>query len=676
MLKLHKNSLGVHAQLIMWLFLSIVVNVIFLALLRIATAYYFMPDEPLISRHDFWQMLLTGLRFDVAIFIRAFVPVYLLSLLAIPLSRSVGKAVLSLGHWWGTILTAVTLSLSVINVVYIAFFNEPLNAFALESILYYDLNAILASIIGSGSLWIYVAAIILAILTVWLMIRLIQRYQRVHFFSYLGVWQSLSLVIVSFCLIMSLGRGSFGAFPLSHRHLIVSASPTLNKIVPNGLLTSYYVILEYIDSKDLAIAHNEEGRILFENFYGYPANKADLWSQIFSQTPKSALLEQQPPNVVLNIMESFGAELLRPEFNQTHDWAADLRPHLNSDLVMSRFLPAHNGTQSSLINLLGNINYPTVTQSKYKNIALLTAAAKVFKQAGYRTLFVYTGFEGERNHAEYFKRQGFDDFIGAARLQEMFTEMETNIWGGEDRYLFEYMTKKLLNKPKDSAPLFIVSLSINNHPPYVLLDEMTNAHLQLNPLVKQKLGKLPEVSMSTYEYSNRYLGRFISQIKASKRLKDTIVAVTGDHGTRGLRSSKGSELRDISVPLYLYIPPTYTPDEDLDLLQLASHKDIFPTLYHLSLSEASYPNLGRNLFKPVGTDDAHNFAINEQYSATQDGVLMNGNVDYIYPFTSDDDLQLGNAIPYNRVALVERREAYTSLKNWIMRKQLTKQLAQ
>ena len=117
----------------------------------------------------------------------------------------------------------------------------------------------------------------------------------------------------------------------------------------------------YLDSRDLAIANDEDGRILFEAFYGYAASEGELWPQLFTQTQTSKALEHNPPNVVLNIMESLGTELLRPEFNQTHDWAADLRDHLDNDLVMSRFLPSHNGTQSSLINLLGNINYPTVT---------------------------------------------------------------------------------------------------------------------------------------------------------------------------------------------------------------------------------------------------------------------------------------------------------------------------
>lgn len=666
--------MGMHAHFLLWLFLSTLVSAVFLVGLRVVALHYFTSIQSLFFNTDFWQVLLTGLRFDIAIVMRLFLPIYLLSILAIPLPHTIGRAVLQLGHWWGTIIVALLLSLSVANVAYIAFFDEPFSAFAIESLVYYDAEVVFASIMGSGGSLFYTAAFILAPLSIWIMLILSRWQLNLKVFYSPRLLQSLAIVPLSFLLIIALGRGSFGNFPLGDRHLIVSKSQSFNNIVPNGLLSGFFAVSDYINSSELSVANDEEGRAIFEDFYGYSASSGELWPQLFTLTPSSKLLEGKPPNVVLNVMESLGTELLRPEFNQPHDWAADFRGHLNNDLFMPRFLPAHNSSQSSLIELVGNINYPTVTQSKYQNIPLMTAAAKVFKRAGYRTLFVYTGFEGERNLSKYVKRQGFDEYVGANRLQEIYAQMETNVWGGEDRYMFEYITEQLRNKTADGPPLFIMTMSINNHPPYVALKDMTSAHLDLTPLVKDKLANLPEISMSTYEYGNRYLGRFISQIKTSQRMNDTIIAVTGDHGTRGLKDFSGSALRNNSVPFYLYIPPVYTPWHELDLLQLASHKDIFPTLYHLSLSGASYPNLGRNLFQPATLDDVHNFAMYHHYLVTQDGAVLKANPGVIYPFVSSDDLQLRDAIPYNQKKLVNRGKAYSTLMDWMMRKQLAGRL--
>jgi|TARA_B110000908_G_scaffold65466_1_gene79356 phosphoglycerol transferase MdoB-like AlkP superfamily enzyme len=674
MLKLYKGSMDMHAHFLLWLFLSTLVSAVFLLGLRVVALHYFTSIQSLFFNTDFWQVLLTGMRFDIAIVMRLFLPIYLLSILAIPLPHTIGRAVLRLGHWWGTIIVALLLSLSVANVAYIAFFDEPFSAFAIESLVYYDAEVVFASIMGSGGSLFYAAAFILAPLSMWIMLILSRWQLNLKVFYSPRLLQSLAIVPLSFLLIIALGRGSFGNFPLGDRHLIVSKSQSFNNIVPNGLLSGFFAVSDYINSSELSVANDEEGRAIFEDFYGYSASNGELWPQLFTLTPSSKLLESKPPNVVLNVMESLGTELLRPEFNQPHDWAADFRGHLNDDLFMPRFLPAHNSSQSSLIELVGNINYPTVTQSKYQNIPLMTAAAKVFKRAGYKTLFVYTGFEGERNLSKYVKTQGFDEFVGASRLQEIYAQMETNVWGGEDRYMFEYITEQLRNKTADGPPLFIMTMSINNHPPYVALKDMTSAHLDLTPLVKDKLANLPEISMSTYEYGNRYLGRFISQIKTSQRMNDTIIAVTGDHGTRGLKDFSGSALRNNSVPFYLYIPPVYTPWHELDLLQLASHKDIFPTLYHLSLSGASYPNLGRNLFQPATVDDVHNFAMYYHYLVTQDGAVLKANPGVIYPFVSSDDLQLRDAIPYNQKKSVNRGKAYSALMDWMMRKQLAGRL--
>ena len=94
----------------------------------------------------------------------------------------------------------------------------------------------------------------------------------------------------------------------------------------------------------------------------------------------------------------------------------------------------------------------------------------------------------------------------------------------------------------------------------------------------------------------------------------------------------------------------------------------------MSLSGASYPNLGRNLFQPATVDDVHSFAMNYQYLVTQDGAVLKANPKVIYPFLSDDDLQLRDAISYNQTALVNRGRAYDDLMDWMMRKQLAGQL--
>ena len=86
MFKFRKASAGMHANLLLWLSLSILVSLVFLLALRVGFLHYSTSNTSpsLLFNNDFWQALFTGLRFDIAILLRAFLPIYLLSLLAIP----------------------------------------------------------------------------------------------------------------------------------------------------------------------------------------------------------------------------------------------------------------------------------------------------------------------------------------------------------------------------------------------------------------------------------------------------------------------------------------------------------------------------------------------------------------------------------------------------------------
>lgn len=660
-----------YAKQVVWLVLLTGIITALLACVRTYSLLYFnLGFYEVVANADFWAVLWQGLRFDVATVIRLFLPVYLLSLMALLLPRRVGLWLTTIGVCWGIILAACILLLTVANVGYIGFFDTPFNAFAIES-LTYDKHEIAESVLGAGDVWWYlVVGVVLAVFSVsvlWRLAKLLNAHWPKGKTRFIP---ATVFVVCSFLLVIALGRGSLGNFPLSHKHLVVSANPSFNNSVPNGALSVYYAILEYLDSRDLKLASDEGGRALYQQFYGKPAMAGDLWSQLFTATPESSFLANNPPNVVLNLVESMGTEPLLSSFNEGADLVGDLGVHLQADVWLKNFLPEHNDTQSTLIRLLGNIDYPTVTQSKYKRIALQTAAARVFKRAGYTTVFVYTGFEGVRHRADYFLNQGFDRFIGAHQLQQAYPKMPTNVWGGEDAYMYDYASKLLLNHNKDDAPLFVVTLTTTNHPPYHVPTSFAAHTSIVNPDLAKKIGGLPVDSLATYKYTNHHLGQFIAKIKASSNAANTIVAATGDHGVRGLTGFEGSALRNVSVPLYFYVPENYKPDQPLNSTQVASHKDVFPTLYHLALSGASYPNLGRNLYAAQGELNPHGFAASSRYIVSNEGAVLKSKPGVVYPLVPGQGLRLGSPKVMVPNQKLESALSYEKLINWMMRKQL------
>src|SRR5205814_8165649 len=95
---------------------------------------------------------------------------------------------------------------------------------------------------------------------------------------------------------------------------------------------------------------------------------------------------------------------------------------------------------------------------------------------------------------------------------------------------------------------------------------------------------------------------------------------TGDHNNLMLFDFDDAHaFYHYSVPLIMHVPKKYLYKSEVDTTLWGSHKDIFPTIYHLSLDSASYFNNGNNLLER-SPDRNNYFAIN-----IMGGVAMNDN---------------------------------------------------
>jgi phosphoglycerol transferase MdoB-like AlkP superfamily enzyme len=164
-------------------------------------------------------------------------------------------------------------------------------------------------------------------------------------------------------------------------------------------------------------------------------------------------------------------------------------------------------------------------------------------------------------------------------------------------------------------------------------------------------------------------------VKGSNFKQHTIIAVTGDHGIRGMRYSNNERLQEISVPLYMYIPDKYQLDNIPDDRQIASHKDIMPTLFNNALSDASYLNLGRDLLTSNNQELTHNFAYHSNYLIENSYVHEKSNSAFLparevtedFRLISDDDMinrELGNG------------QFYSDILDWLTRFQLQNSASQ
>ncbi len=417
----------------------------------------------------------------------------------------------------------------------------------------------------------------------------------------------LSLVVFSGIYFLGL-RGTLSMFPLRINHTTVSTNTFVNDLVLNGVF-AYKIALSFkgkskeIDPEKFPLPQDFGFRSVREALAVYknkPENATgNLEAEMFAFTPQDTFLQNHPPHVVFVLIESFSRhymDLSRPGFDLTGSLKEEF-PYL---IVFRNFVSGRNLTIKSLENLLVSAPLSPLSQSRFARISFPTSVALPFRRAGYHTLYLSGDRLGWRNSGTFIRHQYFDEVLGLSYLEKTVPGLRTYEWGAFDEYLFEAVFDRLIRSKK---PLFIFVLTVANHTPYTLPEGYLPPDLKIPSDVLEKLQISPDLAkknFAAYRYTADQLGNFIRRIRRSPLGENTIIVATGDHNERGIFRYSPQELfLKRSVPLILYIPGKYRRHIKVDTLRFGSHKDIFPTVYHLALSNARYFLSGEHLLDTV-----------------------------------------------------------------------------
>ncbi len=424
-----------------------------------------------------------------------------------------------------------------------------------------------------------------------------------NWFKQLGFF--LLIVVV----VALLGRGSVGLFPLAYAIPDVSPDPLINRLPQ----TSGYAILnsyeQYSKSKsgnyDLIKKVGYRGKMpeAFEVFkQTKDIDRDNLLNNLIQKTSKNEDLKNTKPHVVVVMVESFGMPLLDYQ-SDSFNIMGRIKKHFEEDTLFTNFISSSNGTVVSLEPLLLNITArpksTSFAQSSYLNSSFRHASAKVYKDAGYETNFIYGGDLSWRNVGSFMSRQGFNHTWGKGAIAKSLDKNIDSIshdWGVFDEYLYEYVYKKLRDA---TSPQFIFILTTNNHPPYTIPSHYRSNSLEISQDLKEHItGDLELVKrrFKDYAYAVDSLGGFLDEIKGSSLAKNSVIAITADNNTvEGVMRYDDYYTQTKRVPFYIYIPDALKPKEPIDTTLASSHKDIFPTLYNLTLYDKTYTSVGTNL---------------------------------------------------------------------------------
>ncbi|PQQ22937.1 LTA synthase family protein [Photorhabdus hindustanensis] len=624
------------------------------------------------STQDVERMFWIGGLFDIRIASLLFVPCLLIaSLFAI--NKNSFNIWQHAYPWLATTLSTVVGALTVSNVYYYATYERSFDIF-IFGLVEDDTQAVLYTLWNDYPVIESLLCLALFAMTVFWSCLLWQRYliARTERKTSLPVSAIATLVILTVCFVGM--RGSIGTFPLRQANTQVSEVKMLNMLTPNGPMALNWAFNDHYKNSDFPEATDEQGSWLLNHFLEKPT-PANL-SPFMAKTADNPTAQKNPPNVVFNVMESMGYHLQsldRPDL----DVFGALRQHWQNDWRFERFVSEGDGTIDSLSRFLIRSPNSAVSQSTAQDLDFTSNMFKPYLANGYKIIFVTSGNGAWRNLNQFLPNLGVSEFIDQNGLKNRYPEAKFDTWGVPDEFMFRYIEERLAQAEKNGEHVLIMSLSTTHHPPYKSPEGYKKTDIKLNDIEKQRLShlasgdELQEV-FHTLRYANDQLGQFISWVKSQSLASHTIIAATGDHNIRGISYPDAHELAiGHGVPFYLYVPPAYRQNAIFDATRVGSHKDIWPTLYHLSLSHTAYYRTGCNLLAKH-LDPIWCQGYNPEVTITPQGAYIMIGKGEFRPWANQTGLLLGEPQPMtaDQTKQFQRWQVFTDLLAWQLNRQV------
>lgn len=351
------------------------------------------------------------------------------------------------------------------------------------------------------------------------------------------------------------------------------------------------------------------------------------------RTPINDMLAAHPPHIVFGLMEGWGGYGLSLDADG-FPIAGAMRRHLDAGWWFRHAVAARADTFSTLEHLLISSGRPTsVMADGATPLDFESAVTRPFRQHGYRTVFIYGGARSWRHIDRVMRRLGFDTVLTQADIIARYPRADTGNYGVYDGYLWRYVHDLLEEADATGQPLFVFALTMSNHPPFDVPRDAATGPFDLTKGWRASPADETERrarlrAVRAYRYAMDSLGDFIDRLKYSPMGSRTILVATGDHRAPQWRDRDNAVLSPFEqyhVPIYLRVPVPYLPQGRLRLDDFVGHRDIFPTLYRLALSDAPYVGFGEPLFGEV--PQARRYAVAQQrylFSTAGAQDLVNG----------------------------------------------------
>ncbi len=528
---------------------------------------------------EFLRLFATGLRFDLLLMSYVMIPVWLLACLSPPAVERWVKPVLRL-YFSGAIATMTFLECAAWPALR-EYGSRP-EALFLEFLKY---GGQVIAMIGSGFLLETIIALIAILGVTWFAFRRFTLSTTLPW----PRWGVRLLMLPAGAALLFLGaRSSIGHRPANLSSAAFSRNHFHNELALNSTYTLLYALYRRTHETDTA---RDYGSMSVERILALTRDAGPRPASGYFMTDRGeTTLHRQdpliarpgpPPNIVIILLESFGAEYTGPIAH------AGLTPNFDrlsaQGISFERIFSTGTRTARGIEAVISGF-FPTPARSVVK-LGLsqhnFFTGAELFRREGYRTHFIYGGEANFDEMKSFFVGNGVETLWDQPVLQK--PGHAVGVWGIHDRDML--LEADAIFRNHGDQPFFAVILSTSNHTPF----DYPADEIDPNP-------DFPVASPeNAIKYTDHALGSFFEKAATSPYFRNTIFLVVADHGTR-VSGDQLIPLHKFQVPAMIYGPPELVPTKVIH--GLASQVDLLPTLLALTGRPWVHPMMGRNLLDP------------------------------------------------------------------------------
>lgn len=384
-------------------------------------------------------------------------------------------------------------------------------------------------------------------------------------------WQSISFAILAPGIVFLGMRGGYQQIPIQISDAYFSKSNVLNTTSVNStfnLMSSW-----------------------FENFQaGEPyhfmpdADAKNLLSDL-NFTAKDTtihILTTDRPNIVLVVLEGWSGDLVK-----SCGGYDSITPHFEEMIKEGVFFSkcyasgslSDQGMAAIFSAFPAQTKTSVITQpTKYVHLSCINTS---FKNAGYKTSFMFGGQLSYGNIRAYMYYNGFDKIIEG---KDFAAELTSSKLGYPDGNLFDRQLKEL---SKEQEPFFASMFTLSSHSPFDMpMKEMLH------------WGEKERGYINSVYYADSCIHNFIESAKKTSWYKNTLFIFVSDHGHNSPKSWNFIQPEYHQIPMLFYGEVIKPEFRGMKYDSIVSQTDLASTLLHQLNLDAKAFSYSKNLFNP------------------------------------------------------------------------------